>query len=676
MLITLLGQQTEYKAIADEFYRSQGLEHLLNVCNGNKLGAKKINTWFGTRGIDHLVQDTHREMDVLSTIFLQSTNEITPEGLLNFDFEREVTAVCEEHAPKLRRVLMAAAQTLRAARENTLKDPAPVVLFHFVTMIQAQLAKHRSQNNNLCAIPCSMYFLSSGMPRKVIDTLAHAGMSLSYDTTKTANRKLAVAQIGRACLAARTGHAIGWDNIHVSLSQHVEQWTMAPAKVQTGTAIIIYDLRGIFDSSTLALQPILDRRASANIISYSKDIRPTRVQARSIHQHLLISIVELFIAGDADFDYLEESPELQHPQYRPPPADHITQEHVLRTTTREEGSTAGTTQLSDETYLTQLEYDEHALDNIAVPSYNDQKTNALIRSAQLLRMGDMSVILRLQHYQLAPGLFHVELNLAWLILKIHRGNVPDLGSLQYFIGLLAKTRLGSAQPDFKTMVSLFMQVLTGAVQHFFKIETGMSRNQFVKTKPTASKLLEMAERVFRKYASDPGPASEEEDDFTFRNMRLLMRDLLVFYLLRTSISSGDFGRVELLLGKLTLMFSGGGCPHYQQSYFISFKISETNVMRDNAIISTSGRSYVGVDKNIEFNINFQKNYFTSKGVHGSWDLLSDLAPNVPIFRRLKTQFGDFLGAPWQGIHHTKVNTNDQVAKVQSKMSEFELHLER
>ncbi|KAJ7934909.1 hypothetical protein B0H13DRAFT_2481351 [Mycena leptocephala] len=203
MLITLLGRQTEYQAIADGFHRSQGLEHLLNVCNGNKLGAKKINAWFGTRGIEHLVQDTHREMDVLSTIFLQSTNEITPEGLLNFDFERDVTAVCEEHAPKLRRVLMAAAQTLRAARENTLKDPAPVVLFDFVTMIQAQLAKHRSQNNNLCAIPCSMYFLSSGMPQKVIDTLAHAGMSLSYDTTKMANRKLAVAQIGRACLAAR-----------------------------------------------------------------------------------------------------------------------------------------------------------------------------------------------------------------------------------------------------------------------------------------------------------------------------------------------------------------------------------------------------------------------------------------------------------------------------------------
>jgi hypothetical protein len=49
-----------------------------------------------------------------------------------------------------------------------------------------------------------------------------------------------------------------------------------------------------------------------------------------------------------------------------------------------------------------------------------------------------------------------------------------------------------------------------------------------------------------------------------------MRDSLVFYLLRTSISSGDFGRVELLLGTLTMMFSGGGCTNYQTEllYFL------------------------------------------------------------------------------------------------------------
>lgn len=54
--------------------------------------------------------------------------------------------------------------------------------------------------------------------------------------------------------------------------------------------------------------------------------------------------------------------------------------------------------------------------------------------------------------------------------------------------------------------------------------------------------------------------------------------------------------------------------------------------------------------------------------------MSDLAPNVPILRRLKTQFGEFLGAPWQGTHHTKVDTSDQIKKVQLKMKQFQLHL--
>ncbi|KAJ7216920.1 hypothetical protein C8J57DRAFT_1040772, partial [Mycena rebaudengoi] len=67
-----------------------------------------------------------------------------------------------------------------------------------------------------------------------------------------------------------------------------------------------------------------------------------------------------------------------------------------------------------------------------------------------------------------------------------------------------------------------------------------------------------------------------------------------------------------------------------------------------------------------------QSYFASKGVHGSWDLLADLAPNIPIFRRLKTQFGEFLGAPWQGTHHLKVDTSDQEKKVKLKVKEFQL----
>jgi hypothetical protein len=136
-------------------------------------------------------------------------------------------------------------------------------------------------------------------------------------------------------------------------------------------------------------------------------------QCEAIQNHLHISIFKLLIECEPDLNYLKDAPEFQHPEYRPPPPGHTTQEHVLRTVKLDEGSTEGTIQINDNVYLDQLKFAIHDLDNIAVPSYNDQKTNALIRSAQLLRMGDMSSLLRLDHYQLAPGAFHVELNLSY-----------------------------------------------------------------------------------------------------------------------------------------------------------------------------------------------------------------------------------------------------------------------
>jgi hypothetical protein len=43
------------------------------------------------------------------------------------------------------------------------------------------------------------------------------------------------------------------------------------------------------------------------------------------------------------------------------------------------------------------------------------------------------------------------------------------------------------------------------------------------------------------------------------------------------------------------------------SMFVPYTRSpDSNLVRDNALITTSGHGYVGVDKNAEFNINFQK----------------------------------------------------------------------
>ncbi|KAJ7933311.1 hypothetical protein B0H13DRAFT_2306988 [Mycena leptocephala] len=97
----------------------------------DKRSAKKLFAWFERPGMDHLINDIHVEMDLLSEIFRFSTSEVTPESLCDFDFERDVTEVCRERTPKFRRILLAAAQTHQAARENKKKNYEPVL----VTMI-------------------------------------------------------------------------------------------------------------------------------------------------------------------------------------------------------------------------------------------------------------------------------------------------------------------------------------------------------------------------------------------------------------------------------------------------------------------------------------------------------------------------------------------------------------
>ncbi|KIJ12599.1 hypothetical protein PAXINDRAFT_27991, partial [Paxillus involutus ATCC 200175] len=47
-----------------------------------------------------------------------------------------------------------------------------------------------------------------------------------------------------------------------------------------------------------------------------------------------------------------------------------------------------------------------------------------------------------------------------------------------------------------------------------------------------------------------------------RNLQILTRDLLYVIELITAISSGDFGRVEDILGNLAMMFRGAGSNNY------------------------------------------------------------------------------------------------------------------
>ena len=354
----------------------------------------------------------------------------------------------------------------------------------------------------------------------------------------------------------------------------------------------------------------------------------------------MLQILHILFLNGEGFSYIDKNnSQLQPRTYRPPPPGYKTKEFVIRTTTIDEGSTEGNIEVANDQYFMQLAFEKNDLDDTAILLIHDQATNALTRAAQILRKGDLNAVHRMSCFQCGIGWFHAQLNFLWALPHIHRGDGEQIGSLQFFIILLGKVRLGKDKPDFNTLRSFATQVLSGNILTYWKSKTGLSLSDFAATKPSIPQLLKHAQNIYDTWVSDTAlrgavgtPGEEGCSDSAQRNTILLNRDFLMFFELSSAISSGDFGCIKVLMGTLTMMFAGAGCKNYTTEllhftqnlkhvwtpqfacvllivdYQWLSRYLFRDVVRDNSLINMSGcdRHYHGVDKNAETNINFQK----------------------------------------------------------------------
>jgi hypothetical protein len=460
-----LGSQIQYKPYKDSFYHgnSHAIDQFLNVVDAEKRGHNKLMGWVNVRALNIVLKKVTKEMDSLR-LFRMSIKDLTPEFLMEFRLQSAITEILEDRSQWLRCILLTAAQTHRASVENVTKKVEhvsfvvisctihPLTLLWACSIIHSQLSNLRSSNNQRCQIPIGYFFYSAGISRKVIDMTSRLGLSLSYSTVHKGHATLADGQMRRAKAAARSldGHMTGWDNTQICTSIHVEQRGLAPAKVQTGTTSIIYPLRNS-SPDAIRLKPILERQRQCNMINFA-DLRPTRSQARDIERHFVQQILHILFMNEEGFSYLDKNDSGLKPRaYRPPPPGYKTTEFVMRTTTIDEGSTEGNIKVADEQYFIQLAFQKNDLDDTAILLIPDQATNALTRAAQILRKGDLNAIHHMSCFQCGIGWFHAQLNFLWALLHIHRGDGEQIGSLQFFITLLGKVRLGKDKPDFNTL---------------------------------------------------------------------------------------------------------------------------------------------------------------------------------------------------------------------------------
>jgi hypothetical protein len=366
-----------------------------------------------------------------------------------------------------------------------------------------------------------------------------------------------------------------YDNINISTSIFVEQRSDAPAKVQSGTFSILYEVRN-GNPDFMRLAPMLNHALNPSEMTFNADVRPMFDQMHSFRSHLRIHLVDILLGHCTGFKDYQKTTILQHSERRKMPKGYRTKQFPLCTSTIDESSITGNIAVIHDVYINQLRMRHEDLSDRIVPSYNDQATNARIRGAKTLRTKDTNPFTRLQFIQLGFGLFHLCLNLVWALLHVHRGSVHQLGSLSYFFALLDRTRLGCEHPDYHTLLSTLMQILQGLILNAWREECGHpTLAAFASSNPTAQQLLDIADEILIKHATPAHEASRKKwhndillemdmdtEDTAHRNLQLLIRDLLYVLELTSAISLGDWGRIEDILGNLAMMFRGAGSNNY------------------------------------------------------------------------------------------------------------------
>ena len=427
-------------------------------------------------------------------------------------------------------------------------------------MIITQLASLRSNRCTFFSAPFTLFLWTNGASRQVIESLYTCGLTISYSSLLNLLGILGTQCIETACHIARGPHLLCWDNINLSTSTFVEQRTDAPAKVQSGTFSILYEARNA-TLEHMRLGPILQRVANATDLAFNIDIRPSPLQLTSFLHQLQVHVVSVLLTYSKHFDdYVRPAAALKHRERRKLPSGFPTKQSPLRTSTIDESSVSGNIAVINDVYLTQLQMTPEELNDRAIPSINDQSTNACIRGAKALRTKDVDPFNRIQNLQLGFGLFHLCLNLTWALLHVHRGTINQVGSLSYFFSLLDRRWLGCEHPDYHTLLSTFMQILDGIILNAWNAECGHSNlAAFAKSNPTADELLRLAKIILRKHAT---PSLADSSDTAHHNLQLLTRDLLYVKEVVSAISDGDWGRIEDILGYLTMMFRASGSNNY------------------------------------------------------------------------------------------------------------------
>ena len=596
LLVAIIDGSGEFKAFRNALFALKNrtsLVGLLETLVQDEKGRPIVTDWMLPHALGLVCDKIHTEMEAAKPFLRMNTGDVSPEFIEHWDIHKVMGPVANNITPTLTTILDAAGES-KSSRSKP-KSVKSKNRYTASLILMAQIHFLRSRNSAKVPIGLGLQAWACGTSRQMIDVLHRTCLVVSYPSIASMVQALADRSIERAKAAALRPHALAYDNINISSSIFVEQGPNMMSKVQSGTFAVVYELLNA-RVEDMDIKPMIERLRCSSPLVLS-DLRMTPHARQSYRSQTAVTIVRILTQYVKGFEMQASDAILQYTPRRPLPHGHKTIFHPLRASTIEEASIDGNLLVHDDVYLVQLKRPAEELNKMAIPTFNDQLTNARIRGGQHIRKKDVSHWERREIFQLAFGSFHLTMNLLWCILETHRGCLNQTGSLSQLFAVLEKTRLGGEHPDYHTLLSALTQILHGLILDAWHTECDYSLLAgFAKADPTPQDLLDCAHRIFEKYTV-PGPSTtifgptnskappvdlesgaglpNLPADVVRNNVAMLLRDLLLVAELVNAISSGDFGRVEDILPTLACMFRGSGSNNYSTEILhLIFNIKE------------------------------------------------------------------------------------------------------
>ncbi|KAF8425829.1 hypothetical protein L210DRAFT_986551 [Boletus edulis BED1] len=429
---------------------------LLDLIFRDKKGRMVPIPWMEQHATDLVIEKVVKETDGVKKALVWTTKSAAPDGLLTWDIGGAIGPLVTNQAPALGPVLQAAAKTKRARDKNKIKTSTAAC-----SAIVTQLAKERSQHALYFAIPFALFFWTNGAPRQTIEALHKCGLGISFSSLTVLLHQLAGESLQRAARVISGPHALCWDNINIKTSIFAEQRGSAPGKSA------VWNARA--------------RAKQATGLTFNDGARPTSDQRKAFHSQIRVHIINILLKFSKSFEEFErpDDPRLVHSDRRKMPDGHCTKQYPLRTSTIDESSTSGNVAATSGVYINQLKVNSEDIFNRAVPSTNDQSTNARIRAAKALRTKGTNPFTRIQFLQLGFGLLRLCMNLIWALLR-------------------------AASTDYHAPLTALFQILDGAILNAWRIECGCpSLAAFASSNPSADDLVRIDDQAVQNHVSLP-----------------------------------------------------------------------------------------------------------------------------------------------------------------------------